>query len=181
MSSAEKCRETFHPERYGIEVTRAGGPCAHVGIILFKIAKANFSAPFAPGSLEFEGHDPDLLAQFCVSEGWTGDLSSGIIKLGQWSTMLHGLSSSECGLLSLMHCYDPHDRARILDLFEQAATANSSFCFSTTTLGTSGHRQPVFCVGESVAADKQHAGSMVGVFLFPRFKLEPGSQLATRQ
>jgi len=44
-----------------------------------------------------------------------------------------------------------------------------------------GHRQPVFCVGESVAADKHHAGSMVGVFLFPRFKLEPGSQLATRQ
>ncbi len=160
---------------------RRGEPCALVGIILFKIAKANFSAPFAPGSLEFEGHDPDLLAQFCVSEGWTGDLSSGIIKLGQWSTMLHGLSFSECGLLSLMHCYDPHDRARILDLFEQAATANSSFCYSTTTLGTGGHRQPVLCVGESVAADKQRAGSMVGVFLFPRFKLEPGSQLATRQ
>jgi hypothetical protein len=150
-----------------------------VGIILFKIAKANFSTPFAPGSLEFEGHDPDLLAQFCISEGWTGDLSSGIIKLGQWSTMLHGLSSSECGLLSLMHCYDAHDRVRILDLFEQAATGNSCFCYSTTIAGA--HRQPVFCVGESVASDAQHAGSMVGVFLFPRFKLEPGSQLATRQ
>ncbi len=149
--------------------------------MLFKIAKANFSMPFAPGSLEFDGHDPDLLAQFCVSEGWMGDLSSGIIKLGQWSTMLHGLSSSECGLLSLMHCYDLQDRVRILDLFEQAAATTSSFCYSTTTLGAGSHRQPVFCVGESVAADTQHAGSMVGVFLFPRFKLEPGSQLATRQ
>jgi hypothetical protein len=152
-----------------------------MGVSLFKIAKANFSAPFAPGSLEFQAHDPDLLSQFCVSEGWAGDLSSGIIKLGQWSTMLHGLSSSECGLLSLMHCYDLHDRARILDLFEQAAATQSCFCYSTTTLATGGHRRPVFCVGESVAADKQHAGSMVGVFLFPRFKLDPGSQLATRQ
>lgn len=158
-----------------------GGPCAHVGIILFKIAKANFSVPFAPGSLEFDGNDPDFLAQFCISEGWTGDLSSGIIKLGQWSTMLHGLNASECGLLSLMHCYDMHDRVRILDLFEQAATANSCFCYSTTTLGANGHRQPIVCVGESVAADKQHVGSMVGVFLFPRFKLEPGSQIAIRQ
>ena len=148
---------------------------------MFKIAKANFSAPFAPGSLEVEGHDPDLLAQFCVSEGWTGDLSSGIIRLGQWSTMLHGLSSSECGLLSLMHCYDAHDRIRILDIFEQGATAASCFCYSTTILGTGGHRQPIFCVGESIAADGKHAGSLVGVFLFPRFKLEPGSQLAIRQ
>ena len=152
-----------------------------MGIILFKIAKANFAAPFAPDSLEFDGHNLDLLAQFCVSEGWTGDLSSGIIKLGQWSTMLHGLSSSECGLLSLMHCYNAHDRVRILDLFEQAATTNSSFCYSTTTLGAGGYRQPIFCVGESVAADEQHTGSMVGVFLFPRFKPEPGSQLAARQ
>ncbi|WP_037149601.1 hypothetical protein [Rhizobium freirei] len=148
---------------------------------MFKIAKANFAAPFAPGSLSFDSHDPDLLAQFCVSEGWTGDLSSGLIKLGQWSTMLHGLNSSECGLLSLMHCYDATDRARILDLFERASTAASSFCYSTTTLGANGHRQPIFCVGESVAADNHHAGSMVGVFLFPRFKLEPGSQLAARQ
>ncbi|TXH81543.1 MAG: hypothetical protein E6Q77_07955 [Rhizobium sp.] len=160
---------------------RAGGPCAQVGISLFKIAKANFAAPFAPGSLEFDGHNPDLLAQFCVSEGWTGDLSSGIIKLGQWSTMLHGLSSSECGLLSLMHSYDVQDRVRILDLFEQAATANSCFCYSTTIPGTHDQRQPIVCVGESVAADRQHTGSMVGVFLFPRFKLEPGSMLATRQ
>ncbi|TIX91895.1 hypothetical protein [Rhizobium sp. P44RR-XXIV] len=165
----------------GIQTKRAGDPCAQVGISLFKIAKANFAAPFAPGSLAFDSHNPELLAQFCVSEGWTGELSSGIIRLGQWSTMLHGLSSSECGLLSLMHSYDAQDRVRILDLFEQAATATSSFCYSTMTLGTNGHRQPIFCVGESIAAEGKHAGSMAGVFLFPRFKLEPGSQLATRQ
>ncbi len=152
-----------------------------MGFVVFKIAKANISAPFAPGSLEFDGHDADLLAQLCVSERWTGDLSSGIIKLGQWSAMLHGLSSSECGLLSLMHCYDAKDRVRVLDLFEQAATTNSSFCYSTTIPGAGGHRQPIVCVGESVAADRQYTGSMMGVFLFPRFKLEPGSQFAARQ
>ncbi|AYG58227.1 hypothetical protein [Rhizobium jaguaris] len=167
---------------HGIRLKRAqGNPRLKLGDILFKIAKANLAAPFAPGSLELGGHDPDLLAQFCVSEGWTGDLSSGVIKLGQWSTMLHGLTSSECGLLSLMHCYDAHDRARILDLFEQAATASSSFCYSTTALGVGGHRQPIFCVGESIGAEGKHAGSMVGMFVFPRFKLEPGSQLASRQ
>lgn len=158
-----------------------GNPRLKLGNILFKIAKASLAVPFAPGSLEFSGHDPDLMAQFCVSEGWTGDLASGLIKLGQWSTMLHGLSTSECGLLSLMNCYDAPDRTRILDLFEQAAAVSSSFCYSTTTLGNSGHRQPIFCVGESIGTESSHAGSMVGVFLFPRFKMEPGSQLANRQ
>ena len=140
---------------------------------MFKIAKANFSAPFAPGSLEFEGHDPDLLAQFCVSEGWTGDLSSGIIRLGQWSTMLHGLSSSECGLLSLMHCYDAHDRIRILDIFEQGATAASCFCNSTTILGTGGPHQPTFCRCESIPAERQHGRRLRADFLSSRLNLEP--------
>jgi hypothetical protein len=163
-------------------LTCAVGTCAFkLGNVLFKIAKANLAAPFAPGSLEFDGHNPDLMAQFCVSEGWVGDLSSGVIKLGQWSTMLHGLTSSECGLLSLMNCYDMIDRTRILDLFEQAATGSSSFCYSTTALGPNGHRQPIFCVGESIGTEEKHAGSMVGIFLFPRFKLEPGNQLASRQ
>jgi hypothetical protein len=149
--------------------------------LLFKIAKVNPATPFTPGSLEFGGHSPDLMAQYCVSEGWVGDLASGIIKLGQWSTMMHGLTSSECGLLSLMHCYDAQDRTHILDLFEQAATGSSSFCYSTTTLGHSGHRQPIFCIGESIATEGKHAGSMTGVFLFPRFKLEPGSEVSNRQ
>ncbi len=133
------------------------------------------------GSPDAEGYDHDILTQFCVSESWIGDLANGIIKLGDWSATMHGLSSSECGLLSLMRCYDAHDRASILELFEQAATVSSSFCFSTTVLATSGHRQPVFCVGESIGTEEKYAGSMVGVFLFPRFKLEPGSQIASRQ
>lgn len=160
---------------------RGGENAPELGNILFKIAKANLAVPFAPGSLEISGHNPDLLAQFCVSEGWICDLSNGVIKLGQWSTMLHGLTTSECGLLSLMHCYDAHDRARILDLFEQASAASSSFCYSTTAHGPSGRHHPIFCIGESIGTEGNHGGSMMGVFMFPRFKLEPGSQVASRQ
>jgi hypothetical protein len=151
------------------------------GTFLFKIAKANLATPFMSGSLDVESSDRELLAQFCVSEGWIGDLSNGMIKLGHWSTVLHGLSSPECGLLNLMRCYDAHDHARILELFEQAATASSSFCFSTTVLAEGGQRQPIFCIGESIGTEERYAGSMVGVFLFPRFKLGANNGLASRQ
>ncbi|MGA1800794.1 hypothetical protein [Rhizobium sp. HT1-10] len=148
---------------------------------MFKIAKANLAAPFISGSLEMESGDQELLAQFCVSEGWIGDLANGVIKMGHLSSILHGLSSTECGLLKLMRCYDTHDHARILQLFEQAATASSSFCFSTTVLTQGYQRQPIFCVGESIGTEEQHSGSMVGVFLFPRFKLGESDRLVSRQ
>jgi len=152
-----------------------------VGNVLFKIAKANLAAPFVSGSHEVANYNHELLAQFCVSEGWIGDLSNGVIKLGHWSTVLHGLTSAECGLLNLMRCYDSHDHARILELFEQAATASSSFCFSTTVLAEGGQRQPIFCIGESIGTEERYAGSMVGVFLFPRFKLGASNGLVSRQ
>jgi hypothetical protein len=148
---------------------------------LFKIAKATAAAPLMPGSLDINNHNHDMLAQFSVSEAWLGDFSSGVIRLGEWSTMLHGLASQECGLLSLMRCYDVRDRGHILELFEQASTLSSSFCFSTTIIMKNGFRQPVFCMGESNGLEEKYSGSMIGVFIFPRFKLEAGSQLASRQ
>jgi hypothetical protein len=152
-----------------------------MGNVLFKIAKANLATPFVSASLDVESNDHKLLAQFCVSEGWIGDLSNGVIKLGHWSAMLHGLTTPECGLLNLLRCYDTQDHARILELFEQAATASSSFCFSTTVLAAGGQRQPIFCVGESIGTEERYAGSMIGVFLFPRFKLGVGNGLISRQ
>lgn len=134
-----------------------------------------------PGTLELDSVRTDVLTQFCLSEDWSSDLSSGIIRLGRWSATLHGAISPECGLLSLVRCYETYDRARILELFEQAATSSSNFCFSTTALVGEGHRQPVFCVGESIGTEEKYAGSMAGVFLFPRFKLEPGIRSALRQ
>ena len=148
-----------------------------LGNNLFKIAKTSSAAPFFPGFLETAESDSSLLAQFCVPEGWMGDLANGVIKLGERATVLHGLESAECGLLSMMRCYDPQDRSHILELFELAATSSSSFCYSTTILMANGQRQPIFCIGESHGLEEKHSGSMVGVFLFPRFKLAPGAHL----
>jgi hypothetical protein len=145
-----------------------------MGYILFKIAKGHVAIPFALGAPPVSS-DEDAASRFCVSEGWVGDLSNGVIKLGHLSTMLHGLPSPECGLLNLLRCYDTYDRARILELFEQAATTSSSFCFSTTVVRPNGQRQPLFCIGESMGTEAKHSGSMTGVFLFPRFTLDAGS------
>ncbi|THK35779.1 hypothetical protein EHS39_23330 [Ensifer sp. MPMI2T] len=148
---------------------------------MFKIAKATDVAPCMHGSPDLPLHNQKMLARFSVSEAWSGDFSSGVIRLGDWSSMLHGLSRHECGLLSLLRCYDPKDRAHILALFEQAATHASSFCFSTTILMPNGLRQPVLCMGESNGLAEKFNGSMAGVFIFLRFKLEQGHQIATRQ
>jgi hypothetical protein len=152
-----------------------------LGNALFKIAKANAAAPLMPGTLDYNNQNHDMLAQFSISEAWIGDFSSGMIRLGEWSAVLHGLGVQECGLLSLMRCYDPKDRNHILTLFEQASTRSSSFCFSTTITLPNGFRQPLFCIGESNGLEEKFSGSMVGVFVFPRFKLETGSQIASRQ
>lgn len=144
---------------------------------MFKIAKANLAAPFVPDFLEMDEAHAATLSQFTVSEGWAGDLSNGVIKLGDRATVLHGLDGPECGLLSMMRCYDPHDRGHILELFEQAATSSSVFCYSTTIVTNGNHRQPVFCIGESNGLEEDHSGSMAGIFVFPRFQLAVGSPL----
>jgi len=146
---------------------------------LFKIAKANAAVPLTPGSLEHHNQNDEMVAQFSISEAWTGDLSSGMLRLGEWSAMLHGLSARDCGLLSLIRCYDSKDRGHILELFEQAATLCSSFCFSTTIIMPNGLRQPLFCMGESNGLEEKYSGSMVGVFIFPRFKLEGARQITS--
>ncbi|OWV92255.1 hypothetical protein ATY78_01595 [Rhizobium sp. R635] len=148
---------------------------------MFKIAKANAALPLMPASLNDNNRNQDMLAQFSVSEPWTGDLSSGLLRLGDWSAMLHGLSTPECGLLSLVRCYDTRDRSHVLELFEQAATLCSSFCFSTTIIMPNGFRQPLFCMGESNGLEEKYSGSMSGVFVFPRFKLEGANRITSRR
>ncbi|MBB4576072.1 hypothetical protein PYR71_01135 [Rhizobium sp. MC63] len=148
---------------------------------MFKIAKANAAVPLMTGSLNDNHQNHQMLAQLSVSESWTGDFSSGLIRLGKWSAMLHGLSAEECGLLNLIRCYDTKDRARVLELFEQAATHCSSFCFSTTIIMPNGLRQPLFCMGESNGLEEKYSGCMTGVFIFPRFKLEGARQITGRR
>ncbi|MGZ2482296.1 hypothetical protein ACVITL_000819 [Rhizobium pisi] len=158
-----------------------GGVASELGNALFKIAKANAAVPLMPGSLNDNNQNREMLAQFSVSEAWSGDFSSGLIRLGEWSAMLHGLSAPECGLLSLIRSYDTKDRSHVLELFEQAATLCSSFCFSTTIIMPNGFRQPLFCMGESNGLEQKYSGSISGVFVFPRFKLEGASQITSRR
>ncbi|OCJ17800.1 hypothetical protein A6U87_02390 [Rhizobium sp. AC44/96] len=159
----------------------AGEATPKLGNELFKIARTNVAAPLMPGSLDNDNHEHDLLAQYSISETWVGDFSSGVIRLKERSAKLHGLITPECGLLSLMRCYDANDHHRILEIFEQAATRSSSFCFSTTIIMPNGYRQPLFCMGESNGYEEAYSGSMLGVFIFPRFKTNTDEPVVRRQ
>lgn len=134
---------------------------------MFKIARSNSPKPTALGS-----DDLPMLSHFCVSEAWSGDLTTGLLKLGDRAVAYHGLDTGECGLLNLVRRYDPADRNRLLELFEQATTHSSSFCFSTTIHNPlNGRRQPIFCIGESTGLERKYSGTIYGVFLFPHFAL----------
>lgn len=148
---------------------------------MFKIVKTGLSSPFVPGSLEFDEADNELLTQYCVTERWTGDLSNGLFRLGAKATKFHGLDHHDCGLLNLIRCYEPLDRSRVLELFEQASTSSSSFCFSTTIHVDGAPHQPVFCVGESTGLEQKYSGTIIGVFMFPRFQVDLSSRLLKRQ
>lgn len=134
---------------------------------MFKIARSTTSRPQGVGK-----DDLPMLSQFCFSEAWSGDLSTGLLKLGTRAVAMHGLDSGECGLLNLVRRYDANDRSKLLELFEQATTHSSSFCFSTTIHNPlNGRRQPLFCIGESTGLERKYSGTIYGVFLFPHFAL----------
>ena len=154
------------------EVSRAWGKISShcLGSQVFKIIKTDLSSPFLPGSMDVDESDNELLTQYCVTERWTGDLSNGLFTLGERAMLAHGLAQRTCGLLNLIRCYEPNDRNRLLELFEQAAAFSSSFCFSTTIHLDGAARQPVFCIGESTGLEDKYAGSIIGVFLLPRFQ-----------
>lgn len=146
-------------------------PLQDLGKTVFKIANAQTerSSPFDcpvtdDGFLTMEA------CRFGISEHWTGNLTNGLLKLGDRARELHGLDTAEIGLLTMMRCYDPIDRAHILKLFEQAATLPSRFCYSTTIVTVNTQRRPVFCIGESAAFDG-NGGEIGGMFIFPRFHL----------
>lgn len=114
--------------------------------------------------------DSRTLSHFFISEEWSGELSSGIIRLGEHTSFMHGLPPGECGLLNLVRCYDRGDHARVLELFEQVSTEPSRFCFSTSVSILPAMRQPVICMGESSGFEEGQQGRISGLFLFPRFE-----------
>lgn len=145
---------------------------------MFKIAEtADTSDRFGRPIRSFPGADQagrhQGLQQYCLSEEWSADLEEGVVRLGAWTAIYHGLSpSSSCGLTSLTRAYDSADRHRIVGLFEQAAASPSSFCFSAVLRLADGKRQPVFCMAESALSVQGSALALGGLFLFPRFKLD---------
>ncbi|MCM2293833.1 hypothetical protein NAC44_16020 [Allorhizobium sp. BGMRC 0089] len=113
------------------------------------------------------------LSSYALTEEWTSDLGNGVLHLGANTADLHGFKTRECGLLTMVRSYDPRDRSAILDLFEKAATQTTSFCFATTILHETAQKQPVFCIGRSMAmlsstTEKAVAPCTIkGVFIFP--------------
>ncbi len=118
----------------------------------------------------------ETLSHFCASEAWAGNLTNGLIRLGELATNMHGLQESECGLLTLIRCYAPDDRHQLLHILEQATTKNSSFCYSTVIHVGKDIRRPVFCIGESTGLENSDMGKIHGVFIFPSFKLQAPPQ-----
>jgi len=149
---------------------------------VFKITRANSVPLGSPGQPHLDLPHHEFLQQFCASEGWSGDLSTGLFRLGEKAAAIHGLRDGECGLLNFVRCYDPADRNHVLELFEQAATSCSSFCFSTTiALEEHGQKQPLFCIGESSGLEQRYSGTITGVFFFPRFLVEGAGRTLLRQ
>jgi hypothetical protein len=131
----------------------------------------------APTTFEVpNGQNGELLGytvdRFCVTDHWMGDLSNGLFQLGKLGEQLHGLANGEVGLLTLLRCYEPSDRVNILELLENASSSPSSFCFSTSIIAGPGDRQPLLCIGESSGFEENSAGTMFGIFVFPRLAAE---------
>jgi hypothetical protein len=129
--------------------------------------KAPSSGRLRPEPEPADGSD---LSSLCVTENWTGDLGNGLFQIGKIGAYFHGLPEGECGLLTLLRCYDPNDRVNILELLENASSSPSSFCFSTYIICGPGERQPVMCVGESGGFADSANGTMRGMFILPRME-----------
>jgi hypothetical protein len=138
---------------------------------VFRISKVKVPAQLPHERLE-GGFGPSALDRYCVTDEWRGDLANGLFQLGKLSEQLHGLAGGECGLLTLLRCYETADRISILELLENASSSASSFCFSTHIITGPAERQPLVCIGESSGFGEHNNGRMSGVFIFPRMPVE---------
>jgi hypothetical protein len=137
-------------------------------MVVFRISRSKSPLKSDPLKTTAESLTDYEVSRFCATENWTGDLSNGLFQLGKIGSYYHGLEEGECGLLTLLRCYEPNDRVNILELLENASASPSSFCFSTYIIVGPSERQPLMCVGESIGFADTTQGSMHGVFVFPR-------------
>ena len=141
-------------------------------VTVFRISKTRHPAASLSEIGADDEFDNAVLVKYCASDEWSGDLSNGLFQLGQLGEQLHGLQAAECGLLTLLRCYEDADRIRILELLESASASASSFCFSTHIIAGPAAGQPVLCVGHSSGFGDDNDGRMHGVFIFPRMPVE---------
>ena len=139
---------------------------------VFRISKTRQSVTNLPQVGIESAFDSAVLEKYCATDEWSGDLSNGLFQLGKLSEQLHGISGSECGLLTLLRCYEESDRVRILELLESASSSASSFCFSTHIIAGPAEGQPILCIGHSTGFGDGNDGRMHGVFIFPRMPIE---------
>ena len=139
---------------------------------MFRISKARHPAANLSQIGLDATSDSAVLEKYCATDEWSGDLSNGLFQLGKLSEQLHGLQTPECGLLTLLRCYEEADRTRILELLEGASSSASSFCFSTHIVVGPAEGQPVLCIGHSTDFGGGNDGRMHGAFIFPRMPIE---------
>jgi hypothetical protein len=100
---------------------------------VFRISKVKAPVAQLPQERFEGGFVSSALDRFCVTDEWSGDLANGLFQLGALSEQLHGLEGGECGLLTLLRCYDAADRINILELLENASSSASSSAFRPTS------------------------------------------------
>lgn len=123
---------------------------------------------------ELIGIDPGELTNAFVCEEWGAELSTGRVWLGPETAALHGAAGTHCGIIDLMHLYDPADWQRVLLVLEEAATTSTTFSFATTIRPGPGLYRPVFCFGRSEVEDGA-GGVIEGTFAIARLCLETSS------
>lgn len=107
-------------------------------------------------------------------EGWSADLATGLIRIGEIARKHYGLQNKACGFVDFVRASEPKDQRHILSLLEEASLTSLPFCYSTVIRSTGGERYPLFCVGESTVEENAASGRIDGLFAFPHIQLDPG-------
>lgn len=139
---------------------------------MFEIARSPANGPVLPASIDLHAIESVFVQQYCAADHWFGDLRSGLFRMGTTGARMHGLANQDCGLLTLLRTYQKDDRIHILQLLEKASTSPSKFCFCTHVVNDDGRFQPLICIGESADFSDVASGTLTGLFIFPRFKVQ---------
>jgi hypothetical protein len=116
---------------------------------------------------ELIGISPRDIEALFVCEEWSAELSTGLVRLGAQTAVLHGTGGIPCGIMDLIRLYDPADWGKVLQALEEAATFSTAFSFATAIRPGPGLYRPVFCFGQS-ETDDGTGGAIHGTFAVAR-------------